>query len=398
MGCIRFGLLAGWLVGVVGSVAAQTAATAIPDLEPYVAYIAQDECFARSGPGPDYYRTDPMPRGAPVDVYLETSDGWLGIRPPEGSFSWLPASQTRPTPEGDFAEVTNPQAVAWIGTQLGKARQFRWQVQLQPGERLAVLERFQRPGTNGATEQWLKIVPPAGEFRWVHKDSVALSRDVAMEGAGAPVESLSVEPIPAEEAPRVSRAAPPPRESERSDVARVSYEAPAEEPVAEGDPEEQLPDESDDPASRLQRCQTQLTALLAQEATANEVQWLLDQITDGMRAEPDSVQRARWQLMYERTQQYLTLCQRRERTAAADQPEGPYDRTGILKQVYSARPSAPPYALVDRTGNTLIYVTPSPGLNLRRFLDQEIGVTGSVSFSTGLDTPLIVAARVTRLR
>jgi len=399
MGSVRINSVLLLGMAVAWSVGSQAAGSDPKSLDPYVAFIAQDECFARSGPGEVFYRTDPLPRGAEIEVYLETSDGWLGIRPPEGSFSWLPASQVRAVGDGASVEVVNPQAVSWIGTQLGRARQFRWQVQLQPGEQVTVLDRFERPGPDGKREQWLKIVPPAGEFRWIHRNCIALSRDVAVAVHVESVEPASHETQPSVESSRVDagfeeRAA---SREESQAIAPVSY---AEE-TSPTEPDDWHEADSSVTASTepvtLERCQTQLAALLSQEASATEVQWLIDQISEGMRSEQDSIQRARWQLMYERAQQYLTLCQRRAAEPSSGRADSPYDRTGYLKQVYSARPQSPPFALVDRMGNTLIYVAPAPGLNLRRFLDQEIGIVGTVTYTTGLDTPMIVASRVTRL-
>ena len=59
--------------------------------EPYSVFVAEEESFAYCGPAEDYYRTDPLRYGQALEVYAETEDGWLGIRPPEDSFCWIPA-------------------------------------------------------------------------------------------------------------------------------------------------------------------------------------------------------------------------------------------------------------------------------------------------------------------
>ncbi len=38
----------------------------------------------------EYYRTDQLKPGQELEVYVETEDGWLGVRPPDTSFSWIP--------------------------------------------------------------------------------------------------------------------------------------------------------------------------------------------------------------------------------------------------------------------------------------------------------------------
>ncbi|HEY6563467.1 MAG TPA: hypothetical protein VIY86_03175, partial [Pirellulaceae bacterium] len=55
-----------------------------------VAYVAVDELDVHSGPGPDFYATSRLPRGARLEVVQEMPE-WIAIRPPEGSFSWLDA-------------------------------------------------------------------------------------------------------------------------------------------------------------------------------------------------------------------------------------------------------------------------------------------------------------------
>jgi hypothetical protein len=74
-----------------------------------------------------------------------------------------------------------------------------------------------------------------------------------------------------------------------------------------------------------------------------------------------------------------------------------FDRQGYLVKVYSARPNAPPYALTDSAGRTLCYVTPVPGINLRRYLNQELGLYGRMAFDTSLETPHLIAEQAVRI-
>ena len=52
--------------------------------EPYSIYVAVPKAYARCGPADDYYRTDPLRQGQELEVFAETDDGWLGIRPAQG--------------------------------------------------------------------------------------------------------------------------------------------------------------------------------------------------------------------------------------------------------------------------------------------------------------------------
>lgn len=148
--------------------------------EPYSVFVAEEESFAYCGPSEDYYRTDPLRYGQTLDVYAETDDGWLGIRPPEDSFCWVPADAIEVEPAEEAGTVVEDRTVAWIGTHLGRARQYRWQVQLAKGEPVTVIGRSEREGPDGP-QLWYRIVPPSGEYRWVHRDSIVMSSEELVE-------------------------------------------------------------------------------------------------------------------------------------------------------------------------------------------------------------------------
>lgn len=171
----------------------RTAAQSTEDaetFEPYDVYVDQEEVVARCGPGGDYYRTDPLRHGQRLEVYLETPDGWLGIRPPKNSFSWVPADAVAVDRSGKSGNVTEAGTLAWIGTHLGKARKYMWQVQLTKGEAVTVLGRSEREGPDGP-QMWYRIEPPAGEFRWVHRDQVVDSPELLLRNKPAAGQSIA---------------------------------------------------------------------------------------------------------------------------------------------------------------------------------------------------------------
>jgi hypothetical protein len=145
-------------------------------LEPYSAFVVEESVHARCGPSSEFYRTDPLRHGQEVEIYAETDDGWLGIRPPAESFSWIPAEAVEVDGKEETGVVIEDRTVAWIGTQLGRARKYRWQVQLAKGEPVTVVGRSEREGPDGP-QLWYRIVPPSGEYRWVHRDQVVFSSE-----------------------------------------------------------------------------------------------------------------------------------------------------------------------------------------------------------------------------
>ena len=144
--------------------------------EPYSVYVATPKAFARCGPSDEYYRTDPLRQGQELQVYAETDDGWLGIRPPEESFCWVPAETVQKESGEVKGVIIEDRTVAWIGTHLGRARTYRWQVQLAEGEPVTVIGRSEREGPDGP-QLWYRIVPPSGEYRWIQRGNIVTSSE-----------------------------------------------------------------------------------------------------------------------------------------------------------------------------------------------------------------------------
>ena len=144
---------------------------------PQTLYASGKKVEVRSGPGEDYYATSRTALGDSLKAFSQTTDGWYGIQPPNGSFSWVRAKDAYLLPGGKVIEVTDSEAVSWIGTSLGTAKQFRWQVKLQQGEQLTVLGESTQKDSEGNPVLWYRVAPPSGEFRWVHESHVTL--DVA---------------------------------------------------------------------------------------------------------------------------------------------------------------------------------------------------------------------------
>ncbi len=165
--CLPFLFFGGWVTTPM--VAANTQAK-----DPEAVYVAVEQARLFAGPSTDFYPTGAAVRGAVLEVYHRPGNGWLAIRPPQGSFSWVPASQAYMLPGGRVIEITDASAVSWIGTELGSAKQYRWQVQLNVGEQLSVLgEATVKNGSDEREALWYKVAPPAGEFRWIEEAAVA---------------------------------------------------------------------------------------------------------------------------------------------------------------------------------------------------------------------------------
>ncbi len=163
--------------------------------EPYVVFVAQDQTHLRCGPSPNYYKTDRLRLGQELHVYVDLGDGWLGVRPVDSSFCWIEAEdvvlpQSR---RGDAAltgRIKEDRTIAWIGTNLGRARRYHWMVRLSRNEEVRILGKSMREGPDGPTV-WYRVTPPSGEFRWVHRDNVVTSAEQLIRQVAGSVEPSS---------------------------------------------------------------------------------------------------------------------------------------------------------------------------------------------------------------
>lgn len=84
-------------------------------------------------------------------------------------------------------------------------------------------------------------------------------------------------------------------------------------------------------------------------------------------------------------------------TAANDAAGVKYDGSGWLVPVHSTTGTAPPFALLDAQGEVLGYVSPTPGLNLQRYLRKQVGIFGLRGYVPTLNKPHVTAERVVEL-
>ncbi|MFO0901851.1 MAG: hypothetical protein U0939_02555 [Pirellulales bacterium] len=193
-------LLAGVIwAGAIGGGLSRTTAWA-KDRFPYTVYTAADDAPVLSGPGEAFYATDLLPAGIPLEVHGREPGGWLAIRPPEKSFSWVPAQKLHVAVGDRSARVVADDAVSWIGSRVETVADHRWQVTLDRGERVVVLgHRELSDDKKGTNETWYQIAPPNGEFRYIHADDVQRRRPTGEETPLATADGASLESDGAEE-------------------------------------------------------------------------------------------------------------------------------------------------------------------------------------------------------
>jgi hypothetical protein len=71
-----------------------------------------------------------------------------------------------------------------------------------------------------------------------------------------------------------------------------------------------------------------------------------------------------------------------------------YDGVGRLTQLSSIDPRLPQFALMDSAGKVAAYVSPAPGVNLRRYLNQEVGINGTLGYLPERQAQHLTAKRI----
>ena len=161
------------------------AASAVADEQPVPSHasvrVVADHTYLRAGPGDDFYPTERLPAGVMLEAWSVDPSGYVAVRPVEGSFSWLRAcdvddaaavenaavastAATPPVGGRRRGVIVTDGAVSRVGSQINDLRHVA-QVTLEAGERVQVIEEVRIEAGRHAG-LWVRIEPPAGEFRW----------------------------------------------------------------------------------------------------------------------------------------------------------------------------------------------------------------------------------------
>jgi hypothetical protein len=409
-----------YCVLVAGFVVAPAVAA---ESSPYEARVVASGASVHSGPGEKFYPTDTLAQGDVVEVYREKPGGWLAIRPPVNSFSWV-AGNDLEMRDGGLAEITSDNVVSRIGSRLNDKHNAT-QVRLKKGEVVEVLDEEQIND-----ETWYKIAPPAGEFRWIQTSLVERVGPIqtvsaeSTEPAGTPMTEtktdaaapplLPTSPVPSAlpAAPATPLPPPAPPAPAASAAAPITSTATAQRvagPVADDLSRElagielRLSRMVAAPVNlwnteRLQRDATQLLSRAQSPSDRQAVQVTLNKINQfnaiSRRATPPTVM-AGSPPVVARSPDPATGLTAGLPGATATAPGGPYDAVGVLRPVVSKRPGAPQFALVDDRGQVLSFVTPTPDMNLQPYLGRRVGVVGNRGFIAEFNRSHVTAARVT---
>jgi hypothetical protein len=402
---------------------------------PYTAYIARREAAVRSGPGRNFYATEKLPAGDEVEVYRHEDD-WCAIRPPPDSFSWVRAEDLRIGRDG-IGIVLVEGTPSRIG---GSDNEFRdvIQVRLQRGEQVEVLDAVQVSNDNGV-EFYCKIAPPSGEFRWIHKDDISreqpgpwLRDDIEGEAPEKQVDRAPhVEPVEEQRRGASGRwgswvARRSDREGRTDAIAaggrHARRESSSTRSISLASSDQAVTAESESLPGEAQRIDRELSRIVVEPPA----QWDLDGVrrrTEKALEQRNSAEdRRKLQELQDRIARFDDI---RRRSLAPHVGESlrdshsrlgetrpredeshlrlgetrprEYDGVGKLTRVVSERPGAPRYALVNHANEVVTFVSPAPGVNLRTFEGDYVGISGQRGYMPELKKPHVTALRVNPL-
>ncbi len=155
--------------------------------------ITAPKVEVRSGPSndPKMYPTCELHRGDRVEAVTNKDGvpaGWLAIKPPAGSFSWVNVNYVS-TADAHSGTVTQDDTPVLVGSALYNQPPSVNGPRLQRGTQVIILDRFLQ-ASDGS--KWFPIAPHTTEVRYIPADAVSASAGVATvsaKPANSPVET-----------------------------------------------------------------------------------------------------------------------------------------------------------------------------------------------------------------
>jgi len=132
------------------------------------ARITTADAQVRSGPSANYYATEVIHKGDVVHVVRSEGSAWLAITPPIGSYSWVDARDVERV--GNTGTVHTDGVRIWVGSKMTPPNE-------RPSATGATVNRGTQLSIIGqpevGTETLLPIKPPPQEVRYIEKAAIA---------------------------------------------------------------------------------------------------------------------------------------------------------------------------------------------------------------------------------
>ena len=371
---MRFASLLGGmslLLGISASALAQTT----------TAIVRQPGADVRSGRGDAqyFYATNRLAPGERVEVIREEAEGWLAIKPPPGSVSWINKRFVRHM-NGDVWTVESLEPVDVVyGSSLHKEKPNVRSVSLERGT-IVVSTGQAREADDGL---WLPIKPPPAEVRYVRASEV--TRDAVL--STNPPASFRAEPVgsPSSGAANWNRNTVPPVPTPVADRMEPLPIVPADPRWAE--------------AERLEKAGRIREAIELYDRLGREVANTDHALAMRCYNQAAALRRGSYAAVDTRLRPMAAgnVTGYAPQTGCTPCPPSEFTFRGRLREAYQSVDNKPTFALENSQGQIVAYVT-SAGASLEPQLHRVVEVSGPACWSGYVRCNYVRATRVIPLQ
>ncbi len=369
-------------------------AAGINSAVPFTARIILPNAEVRSGPGSDskLYGTNNLKAGDVITVVQERPDGWLAIRPPDGSFSWVQSKylQRIVATQPNYLVQTNDgnKVPVYIGSAVLNTKPTLESARLTRGTQVKSLGAAQSDGK----ENWIPIVPPENELRYIRCEAIGKQ---AVQANPTPAAVPATPPNPASSNAIVNANSAVPN----CDANQRWSQAISAETAGQSTEAIRL-------YSQIGQDFACSQPMFASQAYGRAV-WLRDCASKGKTNTVQACAPGQPKLTNKALVQAVSNLQNNAPTAPigsapvanmVPQSNGPSPTPvksinsgsgsgmgpGFLRKAGRPQSNEPSYYIESQQGRPLIYLAPAPGQNLDLFINQRVEVSGPTTYRSDM--------------
>ena len=369
-------------------------AAGINSAVPFTARIILPNAEVRSGPGSDskLYGTNNLKAGDVITVVQERPDGWLAIRPPDGSFSWVQSKylQRIVATQPNYLVQTNDgnKVPVYIGSAVLNTKPTLESARLTRGSQVKSLGAAQSDGK----ENWIPIVPPENELRYIRCEAIG-KQAVQANPTPATVPATPPNPVSSNTIVNANSAVP------NCDANQRWSQAISAETAGQSTEAIRL-------YSQIGQDFACSQPMFASQAYGRAV-WLRDCASKGKTNTVQACAPGQPKLTNKALVQAVSNSQNNAPTAPigsapvanmVPQSNGPSPTPvksinsgsgsgmgpGFLRKAGRPQSYEPSYYIESQQGRPLIYLVPAPGQNLDLFINQRVEVSGPTTYRSDM--------------
>ena len=369
-------------------------AAGINSAVPFTARIILPNAEVRSGPGSDskLYGTNNLKAGDVITVVQERPDGWLAIRPPDGSFTWVQSKylQRIVATQPNYLVQTNDgnKVPVYIGSAVLNTKPTLESARLTRGSQVKSLGAAQSDGK----ENWIPIVPPENELRYIRCEAIG-KQAVQANPTPAAVPATPANPASSNAIVNANSAVP------NCDANQRWSQAISAETAGQSTEAIRL-------YSQIGQDFACSQPMFASQAYGRAV-WLRDCASKGKTNTVQACAPGQPKLTNKALVQAVSNSQNNAPTAPigsapvanmVPQSNGPSPTPvksinsgsgsgmgpGFLRKAGRPQSNEPSYYIESQQGRPLIYLAPAPGQNLDLFINQRVEVSGPTTYRSDM--------------